>query len=110
MLNLYCFYDQAAGMALQPFPSMSDGEAARHFEIAAGTPESMIHRFPNDFVLMQIGTWDPRDLVLKPLEHGARAVVSGASVMAKLRSRLEVVAAGIGAPVADDRSEQEELS
>lgn len=58
MTNMYAVYDMKAAAFLQPFFSALDATAIRAMSAVVNDPTSMIHKFPGDYALFQIGTFD----------------------------------------------------
>lgn len=58
MTNMYAVYDMKAAAFLQPFFSMMDATAVRALSAAVNDPTTMLHKFPGDYALFQIGTFD----------------------------------------------------
>jgi len=57
-VNIYAVYDTKAEAFGAPFTLQADGIAVRSFIQACENPESEFNRYPNDFTLYQIGTYD----------------------------------------------------
>jgi hypothetical protein len=64
-----CFtvYDSAAQHYLEPFFAPSVEFAIREFRSAVNTPEHQFNKFPEDFTLFHIGTFEPESGVLNPV-------------------------------------------
>lgn len=58
ILKLFSIYDSKAENFNQPFAMSAAGQAIRWFEELSQDTNSTISRFPNDFVLYEIGTFD----------------------------------------------------
>lgn len=58
MTNMYAVYDLKAAAYLQPFFSALDATAVRALAAVVNDPSSMISKFPGDYALFQIGTFD----------------------------------------------------
>jgi len=56
--QLYTVYDQKAEAYLQPFATNTHGLAERMFAEMVNTPGHQFNRFPEDYVLYHIGTFD----------------------------------------------------
>lgn len=57
-MKLFSIYDTKAQFFLQPFPETSTIAALRGFEVAVNEGKSTFSRFPDDFALMEIATFD----------------------------------------------------
>lgn len=53
----YAIFDRAVKRYSPPFVADNDASAIRMFK-AAAVPDSMLARFPEDYVLMKIGHWN----------------------------------------------------
>lgn len=69
MMHLYSVYDQKSEVWGAPFPLRSNGEAVRGFQDACSNKDSMLGKYPADFVLFQIGTFDDATGVLMPCDN-----------------------------------------
>lgn len=56
--NFYCVFDKKAAVYCLPFTSQSDGTAMRDFHAAANDPSSHVHKYPADFELFRLGSYD----------------------------------------------------
>nr|QJB20020.1 MAG: nonstructural protein [Microvirus sp.] len=57
-MKLFSVLDIKAGYFLQPFPETSTIAALRGFDTVVNESKSTFNRFPDDFALMEIGTFD----------------------------------------------------
>lgn len=59
-LNVYSILDLKTKAYGQPFYAKTRGEAIRSFTSAinAGQPDNMLRKYPGDFELYEIATWD----------------------------------------------------
>lgn len=64
--NLFCVYDLAAGMYLDPFVAPSIEFAIRSFREAANDPDHQFSRFPEDYTLFHIGEFDGETGIINP--------------------------------------------
>ncbi len=62
-------YDEKAECFGQPFCVPAIGIAARHFTDAILNTESMMGKYPADFTLYEIGTWNNHDSKFENLEQ-----------------------------------------
>lgn len=58
LIRMYSVYDRVAQIYAEPFVSPNDATAARAFNIAQSSPESMLYASPCDFQLWYIGSMD----------------------------------------------------
>ena len=56
--NLYSIFDKKAGTFMQPFVDLTDGTATRQCMDLLKNTNSPFAKFPEDFTLMRIGSWD----------------------------------------------------
>lgn len=63
--NVYAIRDYKAGF-LSPIIEQSEAVAIRNFENACSNKDTMIYKFPNDFALYALGTYDTDKGLLQP--------------------------------------------
>lgn len=68
-LNFYCAYDSKAGMFMRPFLMGSDAEAMRSFRTLVNDPDTMCGKYPGDFDLYRIGSYDDALGNIMPSKH-----------------------------------------
>lgn len=56
--NVYAIYDEKAEQYNAPFPLATDGLAKRSFEDACRDVRTDLYKYPGDFTLYCIATWD----------------------------------------------------
>ena len=56
--KIYAIYDEKAEAYNAPFPLATDGLAQRSFEMACTNPATDLYKYPGDFKLYCIATWD----------------------------------------------------
>lgn len=56
--NIYAIYDEKAEAYNAPFPLSTDGLAKRSFEMACTNPSTDLYKYPGDFKLYCIATWN----------------------------------------------------
>lgn len=54
----YSIFDNKAKIYSSPFYAINDQVALRNFTAEVNQPESMLHKFPNDYCLYCIGKFD----------------------------------------------------
>lgn len=64
LIRLYSVYDRVARIYADPFVSPNDATAARAFNIAQSSPDTMLYASPEDYQLWYIGSLDNQDGVL----------------------------------------------
>lgn len=57
--RLFTVYDSAAALFLEPFVAPTIEFALREFKSAANDPGHQFHKYPTDYTLFCIGTFDP---------------------------------------------------
>lgn len=65
--HLFTVYDSAAGAYLDPFVAPSPEFAIREFKRAVNDEGHQFNRFPEDYTLFLMGTFDPMNGNLTPL-------------------------------------------
>ena len=56
--NLYSIFDKKSATFMQPFVELTDGTATRQCMDLLQNPNTPFSKFPEDFTLMRIGSWD----------------------------------------------------
>lgn len=64
MFKLYSVFDVKATTFAAPFILQNDAIAIRSFAAAVKDPESMLSKYPEDYILYCIGTFDPDSSVI----------------------------------------------
>lgn len=67
-LNIYSVYDSKTQAYMQPWMARTRGEAIRSFTEAVNDPKSSFNKYPGDFTLFEIGTWDDQNGKMNLLE------------------------------------------
>jgi hypothetical protein len=62
--QMYSVYDAKAATFQSPWFSMNNGTALRSFMEACEDKNTILNRFPDDFMLMNIGTFDDQEGVV----------------------------------------------
>lgn len=57
-MKLFSIHDAKAEAYLNPLTMQSKGEAVRAFDQACQDKESNFYKYPHDFTLVELGTWD----------------------------------------------------
>lgn len=58
ILHMFTVYDSKARAYLPPFFMQSKGAAIRSFDDSVNDPASAFHKHPEDYTLMELGTYD----------------------------------------------------
>ena len=58
LLRVFSIYDYKVGAYAQPFYSRTTAEAIRSVTEALNDPQSTISKYPQDFALFDLGTYD----------------------------------------------------
>jgi len=67
-VNCYCVLDRKAKVYNTPYFMMNDLVAIRQFTVIANDPESMISKFPEDYILFRVGKFDMLTGKITPAE------------------------------------------
>ena len=65
MMNVYAVKDVKAQLFNNPFIQKSDGVAIRTFAAACEDSQTELNKYPSDFSLYHIGTYDPESGKIK---------------------------------------------
>lgn len=68
MLKMFTVYDSKAETYLRPFSMLTTGEAIRGFITSLNMPDTDYCKYPGDFTLFEVGTFDPRTCDLVPYD------------------------------------------
>lgn len=66
ILNVFAVYDLKAEAYMAPFFQQTKGLAIRSFAAAAHDGGSVISKYPEDFCLFDLGTWEDRTGLFSP--------------------------------------------
>lgn len=69
MQKMYTVHDKAAETYLPPFCMKTKAEAVRAFETTVNDPNSNFNKFPQDYSLVEIGTYDEDTGVITTANH-----------------------------------------
>lgn len=74
IVKMFCIYDSKAEAYMQPFFFQATGLAIRAFEDLVRDDKSNISKYPQDFTLFELGTFDDQtaklDLYVTPMSLG----------------------------------------
>ncbi len=88
MLKVFSVFDVKAAAYGQPMFMPSNGIALRTFGEVCLNPESPMFKYPEDFALYEVGSWDPSSGVLTTMNPVH--LVSAASILAGVaKARLD---------------------
>lgn len=69
MKKIFGVFDVKAGHVVRPFFDESNVNAIRGFTIAANEPKGNYFQFPDDFALVELGSFDASTGTISPLER-----------------------------------------
>lgn len=69
MLKVYSIYDSKAKVFNPPFYQKNAGEAARSFTKIVNDQQGLINEFPEDYILMEIGTFNDETGLIEGQAH-----------------------------------------
>lgn len=67
--KIYAVFDNKAEAFMQPFFADTAGIATRNFQTNVNSPDTILNKYPNDFVLYEIGIFDDAKGQVIPHEH-----------------------------------------
>jgi hypothetical protein len=67
-LQVYSIRDAKGEVYNTPFFQKTHGEAERNFRELVSDPKSMVSKYPEDFDLYHLGTYDDQSGLIKPLD------------------------------------------
>lgn len=67
-LRIYSIRDSKAEIFNQPIFQKTHGEAERNFQTLVKDEKSMVSKYPEDFDLYYLGTYDDQTGLVKPLD------------------------------------------
>jgi len=78
-MKIYTIYDSKADAHTQPFFAQDAAVATRMFERAAMNKDHTMHTHPFDFTLFELGDWNEKTAVIKPL-RAAKSIINAAAL------------------------------
>lgn len=97
-MKIFSIYDTKAEAYLQPFFLKTTAIAIREIETAVNNPEHQFGKYPQDYVLFELGTWDEEkgqcEMLSAPLSLG---------VTLEFKSQPEMPFAGV--PLVQEENE-----
>lgn len=78
-INVYSVFDVKAAVYANPFYMPNDAVAVRGFVGAVNSPESMLYKHPEDYMLYRLGTFDD-SIGLMTAENPPVCICTAASV------------------------------
>lgn len=58
LFKVFALYDSGISTWLPPIYLRNTGEAIRQVTDGVNNPDSKLHKYPGDYTLFEIGTWD----------------------------------------------------
>jgi len=86
-MKLFSVLDVKANLFNRPNAHMSTAEALRNFAVLVNNKETLFNQFPDDFCLCEVGTFDPANGVVSPLD----SPLNLGSARTVLRTAVEAV-------------------
>lgn len=80
--KVFAIKDQKAEVFLQPFFRKTHGEAERDFRTLVADQKSMINKYPDDYDLYFIGTYDDQEGAITRLDT-PQHVIKAANIVAE---------------------------
>jgi hypothetical protein len=78
---LYVIEDLKAGCTQHPFHMPTDRDAIQQFRELVNDPKTTLNKFPEDFVLYRVGSWDSRDK--KFIDENLKSLISASALLEK---------------------------
>lgn len=86
MLNLYTIFDKVSNAHQNPIYQVNKGAALRIFQEAVNDPETYLNKAPHDYILYELGTFNPQTGLLET--HEPERIVTGNEVLDPSRNHL----------------------
>lgn len=64
-MKLFSILDIKANVFMNPFSERDSVSALRSFQVGANDPKSTFNKFPDDFALCELGSFDPQTGVIE---------------------------------------------
>jgi len=80
MMKLFAVRDVKSDSFGAPMSIISTGIALRGFTETVANPESNLNRYPEDYTLYEVGTYDPSSGMLTSLHPAPQLIASAVSV------------------------------
>lgn len=84
-MTIYTIFDAAAQTFTRPIFLPADGMATRVFVDMIQDPNQELHKYPQDYTLFRIGTYDDQDANIEP--QPAQRLMSGSEAIKIARQR-----------------------
>lgn len=75
-MKLFSVHDIKAQTYLNPNVFRSSAEALRAFETTVKQPDTQFHMYPNDFSLVELGSWDSDSGLIQPYTSPKHLIVA----------------------------------
>lgn len=79
--KMYSVYDVKSKLYQVPFHSHNDGHAIRCFTDMVRHEKSHLSRYPEDFILFNVGSFDDESGVISPLSRPIQIIVASECVV-----------------------------
>ena len=89
LTKIFTIYDSKTQAYMSPFFNTSTGGALRSFEEACRDENSTFHKYPSDFTLFEIGTFDDNNAKIS--FHDSKISLGCAIEYAQSNQKLEAV-------------------
>lgn len=86
-LKAFSIRDQKAEIFNTPFFQKTHGEAERSFRELVQDPKSMVHKYPDDYDLYYLGTYNDQNGLISPVDT-PQHVLKAAMVNAPLKPNM----------------------
>lgn len=81
LVQIFSVYDIKSKSFGQPFYSLTRGTAIRSFTDLVNDPQTSINKYPDDFTLFEIGTFDDNSGEILPSSDGKQSVINALEVL-----------------------------
>lgn len=65
-MRIFSVRDSKAKVYIQPIADRNSAQAERNFKTAVTNPETDFHKYPEDFQLFELASWDPDTGIIIP--------------------------------------------
>lgn len=80
-MHLFSIFDSKAASFNVPFAAPTFGVAERNFKTEIESPDSMLHKYPEDYILYVVGEYDTDTGVLT--QRPPEAIVTASALVAR---------------------------
>lgn len=90
IVQIFSIYDIKSKTFGQPFFSQTEGTARRSFQDLANDPQSQVNKYPDDFTLFLIGSFDDDDAELLAIDGvGKKSLCNALEVLIEKPNHLQ---------------------